>query len=285
MVMKTMRAAAVREFGPPDNLTILTLPVREPGPGEVLIRVAAAAVNPADLGMRDGSYRWHEPVRFPLVPGYDVAGIVEEGTPDLPAGTSVIAMTAHSHTQAGGYAEYVTLPEAFAAPAPAGLDWAQAASIPLAGLTAAQAIAALHLTEGQRLLVNGPFGAVGGFAAQLAARQGARLVTEGPADAALDVIGGAAARKAFAAVRDGGRYLTVVPEFWVPGGQFRPARGIEPVVLRAKPDGKQLAELSELAASGELATRIAAELPLAQAAEAHRRLAARGTGGKLILIP
>jgi NADPH2:quinone reductase len=285
MVMMTMRAAAVREFGPPGNLTIHALPVREPGPGEVLIQVAAAAVNPADLGMRDGRYRWREPVRFPLVPGYDVAGIVEKGTPGLPAGTAVIAVTGHSRTQAGGYAEYVTLPETFVAPAPAGLDWAEAASIPLAGLTAAQALAALHLARGKRLLVNSPRGAVGGFAAQLAARQGAQVVAAGPADAALDVIGGPAAREAFAAVRDGGRYVTVVPEFWVPGGQFTPARGIEPVVLSVKPDGRQLAELSQLAASGQLATRIAGKLPLEQAAETHRRLAAGGAVGKLVLLP
>jgi NADPH:quinone reductase len=283
--MMTMRAAAVQKFGPAENLTITRLPVREPAPGEVLIRVAAAAVNPADLGMRDGRYRWRDPVRFPLVPGYDVAGMVEVGTPSLPAGTAVIAMTAHSRTQAGGYAEYVTLPEAYVAPAPAGLDWPHAASIPLAGLTAAQALAALQVRAGERLLVNGPRGAVGGFAVQLAARQGVEVVATGPADVALDVIGGQCARETFAAVRDGGRYVTVVPEFWVPGGQFTPAREIKPIVLSAQPDGRQLAELSGLAGSGQLTTRIAGQLPLAQAAEAHRRLAGGGVGGKLVLIP
>jgi NADPH:quinone reductase len=283
--MMTMRAAAVREFGPAENLAITRLPVREPAADEVLIKVAAAAVNPADLGMRDGRYRWREPVRFPLVPGYDVAGTVEMGTSSLPAGTAVIAMTAHARTQAGGYAEYVTLPAAYAAPAPAGLDWPHAASIPLAGLTAVQALAALRLGAGDRLLVNGPRGAVGGFAVQLAARQGTEVVAEGPADAALDVIGGRPALEAFAAVRDGGRYVTVVPEFWVPGGQFSPARGIEPILLSVAPDGGQLAELSLLAASGLLATRVAGQLPLARAAEAHRRLARGGMSGKLVLVP
>jgi NADPH2:quinone reductase len=283
--MTTMRAAAIRQFGPAENLTITRLPVREPASGEVLIRVAAAAVNPADVGMREGRYKWREPVRFPLVPGYDVAGIVEAGTPGLPAGTAVIAVTGHSRTQAGGYAEYVTLPEAYAAPAPAGLDWAHAASIPLAGLTAWQALAALHLSSGDTLLVNGPHGAVGGFAVQLAIRYGAQVVSTGPADAALDVVGGPAARETFAAVRDGGRYVTVVPEFWVPGGQFTPARGIKPVVLSVEPDGGQLAELSQMAASHQLTTRIADQLPLENAAEAHTRLAADGVRGKLVLIP
>src|SRR5260370_41645742 len=98
VVMMTTRAAAVQEFGPAENLTITRLPVREPARGEVLIRVAAAAVSPADLGMREGRYRWREPVRFPLVPGYDVAGVVEIGTPSLPAGAAVVAVTGHSRT-------------------------------------------------------------------------------------------------------------------------------------------------------------------------------------------
>jgi len=280
-----MRAAAVHQFGPAENLAIIQLPIREPAENEVLIRVAAAAVNPADLGMREGRYRWREPVRFPLVPGYDVAGAVEIGTAELPAGTPVIAITAHSQTQVGGYAEYVTLPARLVAPAPAGLDWAHAASLPLAGLTAWQALETLDLTPGDRLLVNGPRGAVGGFAVQLAALRGLELVTEGPADGALDVIGGGPALEAFAAVRDGGRYVTVVPDFWVPGGQFARARGIEPVTVRASFDGNQLTELSKLASAGELSTRVADRLPLDQAAEAHRRLAGRGVGGKLILIP
>jgi NADPH:quinone reductase len=283
--MMTMRAAALERFGPAESLTVIQLPVREPAGHEVLIRVAAAAVNPADLGMVTGRYRWREPLRLPLVPGYDVAGTVEAGTPGLPAGTAVIAVTGHSRTQAGGYAEYVTLPADYAAPAPGGLDWAHAASIPLAGLTAWQALARLDLAAGDRLLVNGPRGAVGGFAVQLAARAGVAIVTEAPADAGLDVVGGAVARRTFAAIRDGGRYVTVVPEFWVPGGQFTPERGIEPAVLSVEPDGKQLAELSRLAGSGELTTRLAERLPLERAAEAHRRLAAGGVRGKLVLIP
>jgi NADPH:quinone reductase-like Zn-dependent oxidoreductase len=197
----------------------------------------------------------------------------------------VIAVTAHSRTQEGGYAQYVTLPVSYVAPAPNGLDWAHAASLPLAGLTAWQALALLDLAPSDRLLVNGPLGAVGGFAVQLAARQGAELVTQGPVDAALDVIGGVAAKEAFAAVRDDGRYVTVVPQFWVPGGQFTSARGIEPITVRVEPDGSQLVELSRLAAAGQLTTRVADRLPLEQAAQAHRRLAAGGVRGKLVLIP
>lgn len=286
MAMTTMmRAVAVDEFGPAANLKPTKLPVREPRDGEVLIRVAAAAVNPADIGMREGRYRWYEPVRFPIVPDYDVAGTVEVGALGWPVGSAVIANTAHARTQVGGYAEYVTLPARYVAPAPSRLDWAHAASIPLAGLTAWQALEALDLSAGQTLLVNGSHGAVGGFAVQLAARVGIEVVAHGPVDAALDVIGGRPAKATFEAVRDRGRYATVVPEFWIPGGQFEPARGIDPVVVLVEPDGEHLTELSRLAGAGELRTRVAQRLPLERAAEAHTMLTAGGRRGKIILTP
>lgn len=287
--MTVMNAMAVHEFGPAENLVPTKLEVRDPAAGEVLIRVRAAAVNPADIGMRDGRYVWSEPVRMPVVPGYDIAGVVEAGTEAFPAGTAVIGYTAHSKTQVGAYAEFATLPENLVAPAPAGLEWAQAAALPLAGLTAQTALHRLGLRPGQTLLVNRPGGAVGGFAAQLAAARGVEVVTgdigERTVDAALDVAGGDLALAAFARVRDGGRYATVVPEFWIPGGQFTPARGIDPVTVFVDPEVGDLAELSRLAAAGVLTPRVADTLPLASAAQAHRRMERGGAVGKLVLMP
>jgi NADPH2:quinone reductase len=287
--MTVMNAMAVHEFGPAENLVPTKLEVRDPAAGEVLIRVRAAAVNPADIGMRDGRYVWSEPVRMPVVPGYDIAGVVEAGTEAFPAGTAVIGYTAHSKTQVGAYAEFATLPENLVAPAPAGLEWAQAAALPLAGLTAQTALHRLGLRPGQTLLVNRPGGAVGGFAAQLAAARGVEVVTgdvgKRTVDAALDVAGGDLALAAFTRVRDGGRYATVVPEFWIPGGQFTPARGIDPVTVFVDPEVGDLAELSRLAAAGVLTPRVADTLPLASAAQAHRRMERGGAVGKLVLMP
>jgi NADPH:quinone reductase len=134
-----------------------------------------------------------------------------------------------------------------------------------------------------RLIVNGPRGAVGGYATQLAALRGIKVVDDGPSDGSPDVIGGAPARQAFAAVRDGGAYVTIVPEFWVPGGQSEPARGITPRLVRAEPRGNQLEELARLMSDGRLKpTPVADTLSLDRAAEAHARLAA---GGKLVLRP
>ncbi|NUP47205.1 MAG: NADP-dependent oxidoreductase [Catenulispora sp.] len=291
--MTMMTAMAVHEFGPPENLVPVRVQVREPGEGEVLVRVKAAAVNPADLGMREGRYLWREPARMPLVPGYDVAGVVEAGTERFPAGTAVIGYTAHSKTQIGTYAEYVTLPERLVAAAPVKLDWAAAATLPLAGLTAQTALARLAVTAGETLLVNRVSSAVGRYVAQLAAERGIAVVSleddgsdsDGVVDVALDVVGAETALATFARVKDGGRYATIVPEPWIPGGQFTAARGIDPVTVAVNETVGDLAELSRLADEGILRPHVAQTLPLAAAAEAHRRMAAGGARGKLILEP
>jgi len=282
-----MLAMATDRVGPDATLSPHSLPVKEPGDGEVLIKVMAAAVNPADLGMVAGHYRWYDELRLPLVPGYDVAGMVVDGAWE--SGAAVIASTGHSRTQVGGYAEYVTLPASYLAPAPANLDWAEAATIPLAGITAHQVLELLDLRPGQTLLVNGPRGAIGRFAVELARRSGVTVVEPTPVDqevdAALDVVGGARARQAFAAVRDGGAYVTTVPEFWVPGGQFTADRGITPQIVRAEPGGARLTTLSRAAEAGDLTASVGKTLPLDQAQEALDLLAARSVRGKLVLLP
>jgi NADPH2:quinone reductase len=316
-----MRAAAIDRFGEPEQLSLQKFPLPIPGPGQVRIHIAAAAVNPADLGMVAGTYRWREPVRFPLVPGYDAAGSVDaigEGVTSFHVGDLVIACSQHSFTQVGTYAEYAVLSEHYLAPAPSGIEPTAAASLPLAGLTALQALESLRLTRGQTLLINGPLGAVGGFVLQLAAQRGitvlaptsapdselartlgatiildrerdisrqVRYAVSGGVDAALDVVGGAVAQSAFAAVRDGGHYVTVVPEFWVPGGQFVPQRGITPQVVGIRSNSDQLTELSRWLAAGQLTPRVARILKLEQASTAHRLLANGRVRGKIVLIP
>jgi NADPH:quinone reductase len=277
-----MLAVGVEAFGRP--LRQLRLPVPVPEPDEVLVRIAAAAVNPADLGMVAGRYRWHDPVRFPLVPGYDVAGL------DEATGRPVVAFTMHKSTQRGGYAPFVALPADLVVPLPEPVDAVDAAPLPLAGLTAAQALDTIG--DAGTLLVNGPRGAVGSLVVQLAAARGITVVPAddpGPVDAAVDVVGGAVAQAAFDRVRDHGRYTTVVPEFWVPGGPFAPERGISPHVVSVRYDRAQLAELVERLAAGTLTTRIGAVLPLAEAREAHR-IVGRAAGaprisGKVVLAP
>jgi NADPH2:quinone reductase len=320
MTVQTMRAMGVARFGEPQELTTMELPRPQAGPGAVLIHIAAAAVNPADLGMRAGRYRWAQPVRFPLVPGYDVAGhVVEvgEGVTGVTIGDPVIANTGHSLTQAGGYAEFVALPARYVAAAPTGVDLVAAAGLPLAALTALQVTENLELAPGSTVVVNGPVGAVGGFVAQFAARRGAVVVAAvrerdveyaralgvsvivdrdrdlaeavrerfpDGVDAAVDVVGGPPAVAAFAAVHDHGRYSTVVPTFWVAGGPTESSRGITPRVERYDPDNGRLGEVSQLVSDGRLLpTRVGRVLPLSEARQAHELLQAGGVPGKVVL--
>lgn len=277
-----MIAVGVETFGRP--LQPLRLPVTAPGPDEVLIRVGAAAVNPADLGMVAGRYRWHDEVRFPLVPGYDVAGTVEA------TGQPVVAFTMHKSTQRGGYAQFVTLPADLVVPLPDGVAAVDAAPLPLAGMTALQALDTIG--EAGTLLVNGPRGAVGSLIVQLATARGVTVVPTGdpgPVDAAIDVVGGAVARATFDRVRDHGRYVTVVPEFWIPGGPFSVERGITPRVVSVRHDRTQLVALVERLAAGTLTAKVGTVLPLTDAAQAHR-IVGRAEGapkilGKIVLTP
>jgi NADPH2:quinone reductase len=157
-------------------------------------------------------------------------------------------------------------------------------------MTAWQALDAVG--EVDTLLVNGPRGAVGSLVVQLATARGITVVPAddpGPVDAAVDVVGGAVARATFDRVRDHGRYATVVPEFWIPGGPFAAERGITPRVVSVQYDRAQLAVLVEQLAAGTLTIKVGAVLPLAEAAEAHR-IVGRAEGapkvaGKVVLRP
>lgn len=305
-------AAVIDRFGPPDVLHARPVPVPEPTPGQVRLRVAAAAVNPVDLGTREGRTIAAETARFPMILGWDAAGTVEavgDGEQRWRVGEAVLAMSPQPATQVGTYAERVVLDAGLLAPLPAGLDVEVAATLPLAGLTARQALDALDLTAGQRLLVNGPVGAIGRLVLQLAAKAGVEVVAVVRADdveraidlgaaetvdrdnvvaqvdAALDVVGGKAAHAAFAAVRDGGRYVTVVPEWWRPGGPFDPDRGITPRLVQVQPDAQQLERLAADAASGTLRSRVEAVYALGDAGQAHHRQAAGALRGKLVIRP
>ncbi|WP_405488539.1 NADP-dependent oxidoreductase [Nocardia sp. NBC_00511] len=317
--MNTTNAITIESFGGPEVLRLQEVPLPEPGPGDVLLRVEIAGVNPAELGMRDGRYPWAQEPRFPLIPGYDIAGVVESigrEVTGLAVGDQVTATTAHSHSQIGSYAERVVLPADQVVPAP-GVDAEQRAALPLAGTVALQALRRLGLESGQALLVNGIGGGVGSFIAQLAAGRGITVagtasvddhdhvrdlgaipidrrgdIAEqlkshgiGPVDAAFDTVGGPSARTAFTTIRDNGRYATIVPGFWIPGGQFDPERGITPEIVVYSHIRADLAELAALVAAGDLRARIATTLPLADASEAHRLLIKGGLRGKILLRP
>ncbi|MFF8411444.1 alcohol dehydrogenase catalytic domain-containing protein [Streptomyces omiyaensis] len=312
-----MRALVLDSFGGPEVLRIADVPVPAAGPGQVRVRVEAATVHPVDLATRAGALAGAGLMsgggRTGL--GWDAAGVVEEtgrGVTHVRPGDRVIGMNDRLDVSLGTQAEHVVLDAHAVVPAPAGLAPAAAATLPLAGLTALQALDALALPGGETLLVTGAAGAVGGYAVQLAAARGLRVVATaraadeelvrelgaalfvpagpdrlgtavralvpGGAAGALDaaVLGAAA----LDAVRTGGAFAALVA-----GGAPYPLRGIGVTPVWVRADRAGLARLAALAEEGTLTPRVADTLPLARAAEAHHRLSRGGLRGRLVLVP
>ena len=299
-----MRAVMISEYGEPEVLKTGELPVPEVGPGQILVRTAGSAVNPVDLEVRSGSARNNVSVPFPMVLGWDLSGdVAAVGTEveDFTPGDRVVAMSAQMGTGVGTHAEYVALPAAIAARAPRTAGLPEAAALPLAGLTAAQALERLSPQPGQSLVVTGAVGSVGGYAVQLAVLRGLDVVAHvreqdreqaealgarrvvtgaGPgldADLLLDTAGEPAS---VAHVRDGGRAVSIVPT--------RPPvaeRGISVAMSFVEQDGAGLAVLSDLVDQEKLTLRVGGRYGFDEAASAHRRLAAGGSRGKLLILP
>ncbi|MFG3284117.1 NADP-dependent oxidoreductase [Streptomyces sp. NPDC048111] len=308
-----MRAIVVKAFGEPDVLEVAEVALPEPGAGQVRIRVGAATVNPVDVATRAGALAPFLPEldQYPL--GWDVAGTIDavgEGVTDFTPGEAVIGLSDWFATMAGAQAEYVVLNASAVAIAPTGVPVAEAATLPLNGLTALQALDLLGLSAGQSLVVTGAAGAVGGYALQLAARRGLRVFgVAGPEDRAFVTEAGATfiartdnvaeavraalpegadgvldtavlGADALAAVRDAGAYT----------GVFGPAapeseRGIRVGAVSVQSNADQLAELVFLVESGALTLRVARTFGLDEAAEAHALFAKGGTRGRLVLVP
>jgi NADPH:quinone reductase-like Zn-dependent oxidoreductase len=307
-----MKAAVIHRYGPPSELHVETVPRPRPGRGEVLVRAMAAGINPVDWKTREGGgvARRLNGIGFPLILGWDVAGRVAqvgEGVTELEAGDEVYGLVRFPDI-GGAYAEYVTAPAAQLAPKPATLSFAEAAAVPLAGLTAAQAIFEVAgLAEGQRILITAGAGGVGQFAVQLAASAGARVTatasrdnlallgalgaddvidsTVGGFDAdspvydvVLDLVGSPTTRaQAFSAVKLGG---LVIP---IPSPIDDAPAGIAVRNHLVHPDGRRLRDLAARIDRGELRVAVEHVFPLEDVARAHERSATGHTRGKLVL--
>jgi NADPH:quinone reductase-like Zn-dependent oxidoreductase len=312
-----MRAVLARGFGGVEVLQVAEVAVPAPGPGQVRIRVEAATVNPVDLATRSGALAEAGllPERDLVGLGWDVAGVVAEtgaGVSGFAVGDRVVGLSDRLDVAVGTHADQVVLDATAVAPAPAGVSAVAAATLPLNGLTAVQALDRLGLGEGQSLLVTGAAGAVGGFAVQLAAERGLRVVAvagggdeelvramgaewfvprstvrlgtavrefvPGGTDGALDAAGLGAA--ALDAVRGGGAFAALVA-----GGAPAALRGTTVFHTWIRADGARLADLVALAETERLTLRVAETLPLEQVAAAHERVAKGGLRGRVVLVP
>ncbi|GAA1909015.1 NADP-dependent oxidoreductase [Streptomyces sodiiphilus] len=310
-----MRAVGILEHGTPDVLEVIDRPIPDPGPGQVRLRVVAAAVNPTDLMLRAGLLTpWMRGLEPPYVPGMDVSGVIDATGADtlFALGDRVMAFVNPFRPDGGAQAEYVVVPAEDTALVPRRLSLTDAAGLPMNGLTAHQALRRLDLPPGSTLAVTGGAGALGGFVVQLAARRGLRVVAEAAPDdepllkwlGAETVVprGGDPARAyrtavpegvdalvdaavigspALGAVRDGGQVVTCRP------GDLTMERGITRHavnVLDYPGKGKVLSRLAALAGEGAVVPRTASVLRPEEASEAHRRLEAGGVRGRQLLM-
>ena len=310
-----MRAIGLKDFGGPEVLELIDLPEVHAGPGQVRIRVHAATVNPTDVMTRNGTRAEQQKVDpLPWVPGMDVAGIVDEVGEGVSTGVEVgdavmgMVVTRGSH---GAYREQIVLNARSVVAAPAGKTHAEAATLPMNGLTARRSLDLLDLSPGDTIAVTGAAGAYGGYVIQLAKADGLTVIADASeVDEALiaslgadivvrrgddvaarirehfpdgvDGLADGAVQKdlVIAAVRDGGTFTSVR------GYEGDGQRGIKftTTFVRAY-DGEfeKLDRLRQLTEEGAITLRVADIFRPEDAAEAHRRLEAGGTRGRLVI--
>jgi NADPH:quinone reductase-like Zn-dependent oxidoreductase len=304
-----LRGVAYDRFGDDEVLLVRdNLPHPPVGPDTVLVRVHAAGVNPVDLAIRAGYLEGAYPHHFPIIPGWDVSGVVEHAGPavvDLAPGDEVFGYVRRDDVQWGTTAELVPAPQRCVARKPESLSFAEAGALPLAGLTAYQALTeALDVGEGDRVLVHRASGGVGFFAVQIAVALGAHVIGTAsprnhgflrdagvaetldyaagpisarlsePVDAVLDLVGGDTLADAAKQVRDPARIVSVVdPAVRELGGRY----------VFVRPDVHDLEELARMADAGSLRVPIAKAFPLERIAEAQRLVAEGHVRGKVVV--
>ncbi|MEV0296761.1 NADP-dependent oxidoreductase [Nocardia sp. NPDC050710] len=309
----TMLAVIAREWGAPEVLTPVEIERPEPGLTEILVRVRAAGVNPVDWKTRaSGAFiTWGA---TPIV-GWDVSGTVEAVGPGVTyfqPGDEVFGMPAFPR-QAGAYAEFVVAPARQFVRKPAAISHVEAAALPLAGLTAWQAlIDTAELRAGQRVLIHAAAGGVGHLAVQIAKAHGAYVIGTARADKheflrglgadevidystrdfsttlrdidiVLDAFGGDYGTRSLAVLRPGGHLVTLPGPDHVPTAADADARGIRIGWTVVEPDSAGLRALADLVAAGKLRAEIDTVLPLTDAAAAHARGETGRTRGKIVL--
>ena len=307
---------AINEFGGSDRIELMDLPEPKVGPDSVRIAVRAAGVNPVDWKTREGGQQDRFPYHFPLILGWDAAGVVESVGPavvGLEPGDEVMAYCRKTELAEGTYAELVTMPAGAVTRKPQSASWAQAGALPLAGLTAWQALVeGLQVTEGQTVAIGAAAGGVGHLAVQIAVDLGAQVVAVASAanhdfvralgadevvdhrtedvaealhdlhptgvDAAFDLYGDDALDALRNAVRPGGRIVSIArPD---PAGD-RP--DITGRYVFVRPSAHELGELARMVDEKRLHVEVAEEYPLEQAAAAQDRLREGHVRGKLVL--
>src|SRR5438105_2500525 len=301
-----MKAIVIHSSGGPEVLKYEDAPRPEPKDDEVLIRVMAAAVNPVDVFIREGRSN-----QFPLIPGMDVAGAVEQvgnKVAKFKPGDAVYAYL--SFEEQGGYAEFAVANQDHAALKPRSIDFEKAAAVPLAATTAWQAlIEKARLSAGQTVLIHGGSGGVGTFAVQIAKARGAKVIATASTanqdllkqlgvdqpidytttkfedvvkdvDVVLNAVRGDTLARSYSVVKKGGIIVSVTGE---PDPAELEKHGIRGTGLGAHPDAKVLEELAKLIDARKITPIVSAVMPLVDVAKAQQQIVSRHTRGKVVL--
>ena len=313
-----MKACVIDKFGGRDRLTLTELPTPEAGEGEVLIRIRAAGVDPVDWKIREGLLKENFPHEFPLILGWELAGVVEtvgHSARRFSPGDEVYAYARRPVIQKGTYAEYIALPESYVAAKPASLSLTEAASVPLTGLTAYQALFDNgRLAKGQSVLVMGASGGVGSSAVQLAAERGCRVIglasgrrhdyviglgaqafvdytggdfreqlraiEPGGVDLVFDCVGGEVLDLGLDCLHPGGRLVSITEAIDTARiGQ----RDITFGYTFVEPNVPQLNHIADLVAMGRFRTNVTQTYALDEVARAHEQIETGHTRGKIVL--
>lgn len=312
------QAAYYTEFGGIDKIQVGPLDLPDLQEGDVLLRVKAAGINPVDYVVREGHFQQVVPGAFPLVPGWDVAGVVEAvgpGASRLPVGTEVYGYVRRPVAQHGTFAERLVVPECYLALRPRQLQWAEAGGLPLAGLTACQSLFAHgHLRAGETVLILGASGGVGSFGIQLAKDAGATVVAvasgenagfmrglgadiaidyaQGPVgaqvraavpagiDLLFDCIGGDTLAQSLPALKPGGRVVSTLSD----GKNLPLAPGSHFAHMMAQPSVPDLDHLRELAEAGRLRVPVSATFSLDDVKKTFGQIETKHTQGKVVIV-
>jgi NADPH:quinone reductase-like Zn-dependent oxidoreductase len=304
-----MKAVVAHEYGAPEVLKFEQIPRPEPKEDEALVRVIASSVNPADPLTLSGKYAREFGTHLPLIPGYDIAGIVEKTGPNvtkLKVGDAVYGYP----TFGGGWADYVTVKEWEVAAKPKSLNFVESASVPMGALTAWQALVDVaKLQPGQTILVHGGSGGVGSFAVQIAKARGARVIATASTanqdllkqlgadmavdytkmkfedvakdvDAVLDPVGKETLARSYDVVKKGGIVMSLVAR---PDPVELKKHGIRGAGISVRPDAHDLTEIAHLIDAGKVKPIVTEVLPLGEAIAAQQQAATHHTRGKVVL--
>ena len=306
----SMQAVVAHEYGAPEVLKLERVQRPEPNDDEALVRVIASSVNPADPLTLSGKYAREFGTHLPLIPGYDIAGIVEK------TGANVTKLKVDDAiygypTFGGGWADYVTVKEWEVSAKPKSLNFVEAAAVPMGALTAWQALVDVaKLQPGQTILIHGGSGGVGSFAVQIAKARGARVIATASTknqellkqlgadvavdytktkfedvakdvDAVLDPIGKENLARSYAVVKKGGIVMSLVAR---PDPDELEKHGIRGAGISVHPDTEDLTEITQLIDAGKIKPIVTQILPLSDAVKAQQQAATHHTRGKIVLM-